>query len=159
VPTGPAACRAKARQAWQGSLPFGARSLAQRAALSRTRLPPARRGFTSWRDAATPRRPDGKDATPMLSILQIIMLILDVAWFLVIIHIILSWLINFQVLNLRQPIVGSIWDGLNRLLEPIYVRIRRFMPDLGGIDLAPLVLLIGIFALQTIIRNNAHLFV
>ncbi len=95
----------------------------------------------------------------MLSILQIIMLLLDVMWFLVIVHIILSWLINFQVLNLGQPIVGSIWDGLSRLLEPIYSRIRRFMPDLGGIDLAPLVLLIGIFALQTIIRNNAHMFV
>ena len=91
----------------------------------------------------------------MLSIIQILMLILDVLWFIVIVHIILSWLINFQVLNLRQPIVASLWDGINRLLEPIYSRIRRFMPDLGGIDLAPLVLLIGIYAVQVIIRNNA----
>lgn len=95
----------------------------------------------------------------MLSLMQIILLILNVLWFLVIVHIILSWLINFQVINLRQPIVASIWDGLNRLLEPIYTRIRRFMPDLGGIDLAPLVLLIGIYAIQVIIQNNLHLFV
>jgi len=94
----------------------------------------------------------------MLSIIQILLLILNVLWFIVIIHIILSWLINFQVLNLRQPIVASIWDGVNRLLEPIYVRIRRFLPDLGGIDLAPLVLLIGIYALQVIIQNNLHMF-
>ena len=46
-------------------------------------------------------------------------LILDVVFFIMIVHIIMSWLINFQVLNLRQPIVGP-WDGLNRLLEPIY---------------------------------------
>jgi hypothetical protein len=47
---------------------------------------------------------------------------LDVAFFIVIAHVILSWLINFGVLNLRQPIVAQIWDGLNRLLEPVYSR-------------------------------------
>ncbi len=91
----------------------------------------------------------------MASILQIILLLIQVAWFIVIIHIILSWLINFQVLNLRQPIVASIWDGTSRLLEPAYRPIRRILPDLGGIDLAPLVLLIGLYALEIVIRNNA----
>lgn len=91
----------------------------------------------------------------MTSILQILLLIIQVAWFIVIVHIILSWLINFNVLSLRQPIVASIWDGTNRLLEPAYSRIRRFLPNLGGIDLAPLVLLIGLYALEVIIRNNA----
>ncbi len=93
----------------------------------------------------------------MTSILQIVLLILDVIWFLIIAHVILSWLINFQVLNLRQPIVANIWDGLNRLLEPAYSRIRRFMPDLGGIDLTPLVALVGIYALRIVIINNAHM--
>lgn len=91
----------------------------------------------------------------MTSLLQIILMLLDIAWFIVIVHIILSWLINFQVLNLRQPIVASIWDGLNRLLEPVYSRIRQFLPDLGGIDLSPLVLLIALYALRVIIINNA----
>ncbi len=93
----------------------------------------------------------------MTSILQILLLILDVIWFLIIAHVILSWLINFQVLTLRQPIVASIWDGLNRLLEPAYSRIRRFMPDLGGIDLTPLIALVAVYALRIIIINNAHL--
>lgn len=91
----------------------------------------------------------------MASILQILLLIIQVAWFIVIIHIILSWLINFQVLNLRQPIVASVWEGTSRLLEPAYSRIRKFLPNLGGIDLAPLVLLIGLYALEIVIRNNA----
>lgn len=91
----------------------------------------------------------------MISILQILLLVINVMWFLVIVHVILSWLINFQVISLRQPIVASIWDGLNRLLEPVYSRIRRFLPDLGGIDLAPLVFLVGLYALEIIIRNNA----
>ena len=93
----------------------------------------------------------------MTSILQILLLILDVIWFLIIAHVILSWLINFQVLTLQQPIVASIWDGLNRLLEPAYNRIRRIMPDLGGIDLTPLVALVAVYALRIVIINNAHL--
>ena len=91
----------------------------------------------------------------MLSLIQILLLIIQVLWFLVIVHVIMSWLINFQVINLRQPIVASIWDGLNKVLEPIYRPIRSILPDMGGIDLAPLVLLIGLYALEIVIRNNA----
>ena len=95
----------------------------------------------------------------MLSLLQIVYLILDVLWFIVLVHVVLSWLINFQVLNLRQPIVAQIWDGLTRLLEPIYSRIRAFLPEMGGIDLSPLVLLLAIYALRIVIANNMHLLV
>lgn len=94
----------------------------------------------------------------MTSLLQILLLILDVAWFIMIVHIIMSWLINFQVLNLRQPLVSQIWYGLNRLLEPVYGRIRQFMPDLGGIDLAPLVALLAVYAARIILINNAGFF-
>ena len=94
----------------------------------------------------------------MTSLFQILMLILDVVWFIMIAHIIMSWLINFQVLNLRQPIVAQLWYGLNRLLEPIYAPIRRFLPDMGGLDLAPLVALIGVYALRIIVSNNQYAF-
>lgn len=94
----------------------------------------------------------------MQSLFQILMLVLDVVWFVIIAHVIMSWLINFQVLNLRQPLVAQIWDGLNRLLEPLYSRIRRILPPMGGLDLAPLVALIGVIALQIILRNNAGFF-
>ena len=94
----------------------------------------------------------------MTSLYQILNLILDVLWFIMIAHIIMSWLINFQVLNLRQPIVAQMWHGLNRLLEPIYSRIRRFLPAMGGLDLAPLVALLGIIAIRIILRNNAAFF-
>lgn len=91
----------------------------------------------------------------MVSLIQILLLILDVVWFIMIAHIIMSWLINFNVLNLGQDIVRSIWYGLNNLLEPIYGPIRRFLPAMGGIDLAPLVALIAVYALRIIIINNA----
>jgi YggT family protein len=94
----------------------------------------------------------------MTSILQILLLVLNVAWFIMIAHIVMSWLINFQVLNTRQPLVAQIWYGLNRLLEPLYRPIRRYMPDLGGIDLAPLVALIGVAAARIVIQNNLYTF-
>ncbi len=94
----------------------------------------------------------------MQSLFQILMLVLDVVWFLIIAHVIMSWLINFQVLNLRQPIVAQIWDGLNRLLEPLYGRIRRILPPMSGLDLAPLVALVGVYALRIILANNAGFF-
>ncbi|MCC1491242.1 YggT family protein [Cognatishimia sp. F0-27] len=94
----------------------------------------------------------------MQSLYQILMLILDIVWFIIIVHVIMSWLINFQVLNLRQPIVAQIWDGLTRLLEPIYGPVRRMLPQMGGLDLAPLVVLIGVIALQIILQNNQGFF-
>ena len=55
----------------------------------------------------------------MGTLYEALQLILQVVWFVMIVHIIMSWLINFQVLNLRQPLVAQLWDGLNRLLEPL----------------------------------------
>ena len=94
----------------------------------------------------------------MLSIFQILMLILDIIWFFIIAHVIMSWLINFQVLNLRQPLVAQIWHMLNRLLEPAYSVIRRFIPAISGIDLAPLVALVAVYALRIILINNIPAF-
>jgi YggT family protein len=91
----------------------------------------------------------------MQSLIQIILLILDVIWFIVIVHVIMSWLINFNVLNRNQQIVWQIWTGLERLLEPLYAPIRRIVPNMGGLDLSPLILLIAIYALRIIIINNA----
>jgi len=90
----------------------------------------------------------------MNSFTQILILILDVAQFIIFAHIIMSWLVNFGVLNLRQPLVGQLWDGLNRLLEPVYSRVRSVLPAMGGIDLAPLLVLLGVYALRIVILNN-----
>ena len=95
----------------------------------------------------------------MLSLIQILLLILDIVWFIILAHVIMSWLINFQVLNLHQQLVAQIWYGLNRLLEPIYGPIRRVLPNMGGLDLTPLVVLIGVYALRIILVNNMGYFV
>jgi YggT family protein len=87
------------------------------------------------------------------TLMQVFVLILGIIWFIVIAHIVVSWLVHFQVLNLRQPLVSQIWYMLNRLVEPIYRPIRRVMPDLGGIDLAPLVVLIVLFFVRNLVAN------
>jgi YggT family protein len=98
--------------------------------------------------------------SPLLATLfQLFVAVLGVVWFVVIAHIIVSWLVNFQVLNLRQPLVSQIWYGLNRLVEPMYRPIRRFLPDLGGIDLAPLVVLLILFFLRQLTANYYYAFV
>ena len=94
----------------------------------------------------------------MTTLYQALMLILNVVWWIMIAHIIMSWLINFQVLNLRQPLVAQLWDGLSRLLEPLSRPIRSNLPDTGGLDLAPLVVFIGIIVLQRALANNAGFF-
>lgn len=96
------------------------------------------------------------EGEPMTSLAQILLLLLNIAQFIVIVHVIASWLINFQVLNLRQPLVAQLWQGLNVMVEPVYSRIRRVLPPMAGIDLAPLIALVAIFALQTIITNNMY---
>ena len=94
----------------------------------------------------------------MTSLFQILMLILNIVWFIIIAHIIMSWLINFQVLNLRQPLVYQLWDGLNRILNPVYNRVRSVLPNTGSLDLAPLVVLLAVFALRIVLANNAAYF-
>jgi YggT family protein len=95
----------------------------------------------------------------MQSLFQIFMMILDIVRFFIIAHFIMSWLIQFQVLNIRQQFVAQIWYGLSRLLEPIYGPIRRILPQMGGIDLAPLVALLAIQAIRIVLYNNAGSFV
>ncbi|MEO1492014.1 MAG: YggT family protein [Pseudomonadota bacterium] len=87
----------------------------------------------------------------MSALQEILLLILGVARFLVIAHVILSLLLSFNVLDPRQPIVRGIWDGLERLFEPAYRRIRAVMPDTRPLDLSPVVLLIGLEIVRILI--------
>jgi len=94
----------------------------------------------------------------MTSLLQILLMLIQVAQWIVIAHVIMSWLINFNVLNLRQPLVWQVWNGLNRVLEPVYGRIRRILPVTAGIDFAPLAVLLAILAAEIVVRNNLYSF-
>ena len=90
----------------------------------------------------------------MTSLLTILLAALSIAQWIVLAHVIMSWLINFQVLNLRQPLVYQIWTALQRTLEPIYSRLRRLIPIPGGVDFTPIILLFAIYALRVVLINN-----
>ena len=94
----------------------------------------------------------------MTTLYEALTIILNVIWFILIAHIVLSWLISFQVINLRQPMVAQIWYSLNRLLEPVYAPIRRLLPQTPGLDLAPLVAFIVLIIVQRALINNAGFF-
>ncbi|MFM7027607.1 MAG: YggT family protein [Chakrabartia sp.] len=80
----------------------------------------------------------------MSFVVQILLHLLDILWWVIIIQAILSWLIAFNVLSTHNDIVRQIWFTLDRLTQPLYRPIRRILPDFGGLDLSPMVVLFGI---------------
>lgn len=90
----------------------------------------------------------------MTTILEILQILLNVVWWIIIVQAILSWLIAFNVINTSNDLVRNVWNALGTLTEPIYRPIRRVLPDFGALDLSPLVVLIILAILDVIIRNQ-----
>jgi YggT family protein len=84
----------------------------------------------------------------MRPLLEVIIYLLWAYWYVVIAAVILSWLIAFNVVNTRNPIVAMIADFLYRVTEPVFRPIRAFMPNLGGIDFSPLIVLLIIYIIE-----------
>ncbi|WP_338501639.1 YggT family protein [Sphingomonas kaistensis] len=89
------------------------------------------------------------------TLLEIAAILLNVLWWLIIIQVILSWLIAFNVLNTQSEGMRRFLTGLDRFLEPLYRPFRKILPDFGGLDLSPVVvlLLIGIL-INPVISNT-----
>ena len=90
----------------------------------------------------------------MITLLQILAVLLDVLWWIIIIQAVLSWLIAFNVINTYNPTVRTVWDALRRMTDPLYNPIRRILPDFGALDLSPLVVLLVILILRNIVIPN-----
>ena len=81
-------------------------------------------------------------------LIQILSILLDVVWWFIIAQAIMSWLFAFNVINTSNEFVTQIWRVLDRITEPLYRPFRRIMPDFGGLDLTPMVVLILIVILR-----------
>lgn len=90
----------------------------------------------------------------MTTLVGVIGILINVIFYLVLIQLIMGLLIQFEVLNRRQPIVMQIYGGISRLLDPLLAPIRRILPPAGGLDFSPLVLLVGLQILQFVLLNN-----
>ena len=96
----------------------------------------------------------------MIELLNFISLLLQLYVYILIAAAVLSWLIAFNVVNTRSPVVHAIADFLYRITEPVLRPIRNMLPNLGGIDISPIiVILIIIFIQSVIIPNLARLLV
>jgi YggT family protein len=87
----------------------------------------------------------------MRAVLDIVLMVLDLYVWLLIASAILSWLIAFNVVNTRNQFVGAVSEFLYRITEPLLSPIRSFMPNLGGIDISPIILILIIMFLQRVI--------
>lgn len=87
----------------------------------------------------------------MLALIQTIVLALDIYWWIVIASAVFSWLFAFNVVNSNNQFVGMIGNFLYKATEPALRPIRRFLPDLGGIDISPIILLLAIFFVRQFI--------
>jgi YggT family protein len=90
----------------------------------------------------------------MLALFQTIDLALSIFTWLLIGSAVFSWLYAFNVVNPRNQAVATIGNALYRVTEPALRPIRRFMPDLGGVDISPIVLLVVIFFLRSFMWNS-----
>lgn len=90
----------------------------------------------------------------MIALLMTISMILTIIWWIFLIMIIMSWLINFNVINTRNQFVASVWRVVNQITEPILRPIRRVVPPVGGLDLSPIIVFVIIFFLQSFIQND-----
>ncbi|HJS11596.1 YggT family protein [Sphingopyxis sp.] len=86
-------------------------------------------------------------------LLQIVHIILTVLWWFIIAQAVMSWLIAFNVINTHHQFVGQLWMVLDRITEPLYRPFRRIMPDFGGLDLTPMLVLILIIILDGPVLN------
>jgi YggT family protein len=87
----------------------------------------------------------------MRALLDVILVVLQIYVWLLIAAAILSWLIAFNVVNTHNQVVAVIGDFLYRITEPVLRPIRSFMPNLGGLDISPVILILIIFFLQSVI--------
>lgn len=87
----------------------------------------------------------------MKAIIDIIIIALNLYWWVIIISAVLSWLIAFNVVNYRNQVVAQIDQTLRALTEPIMGPIRRRMPNFGAVDISPIVVLLGIIFIQMVL--------
>lgn len=87
-----------------------------------------------------------------MPIFSLIDAILQLYTLVVFVMVIMSWLVSFNVINRHNKFVDAVWRTLIALTEPVLRPIRNMMPNLGGLDISPVVLLLGVFFLREMNR-------
>ncbi len=92
----------------------------------------------------------------MRAVLDVVLIVLQLYVYVIIAAAILSWLVAFNVVNRYNDLVRSIWNLVTGLTEPLLRPIRGAIPNLGGIDISPVILLLLIFFIQRVIEEYVY---
>ncbi len=95
----------------------------------------------------------------MRAVLDVVLLVLHLYTYIIIATAILSWLLAFDVINFRNELVRSVWNFLNAVTEPLLRPIRSVLPNLGGIDVSPIILLLLLFLVEDVIQRYVYPYV
>ena len=94
----------------------------------------------------------------MIRLLEFIQYLIGIYWYVILASVIMSWLIGFNVINAYNPTVRMIWSALSALTEPFLRPIRnvlaRVLPDLRGIDISPVILLLALVFVDHVVIGN-----
>ena len=94
--------------------------------------------------------------TILVPLLQVIVMAMNLYLWCIIISAVLSWLVAFNVVNTSNQVVYLVGNFLYRITEPALAPIRRFLPNLGGIDISPVILIFVIIFLQGVLSRFAY---
>jgi YggT family protein len=89
----------------------------------------------------------------LYSLFSILDLLLQVLMWIIIVQAILSWLVAFNVINTHNQFVRSLFNALDRMTRPLYRPIRKILPDFGGLDFSPMVVLLLIYVLRILLAG------
>ena len=87
----------------------------------------------------------------MRAVLDLILLVLQIYWYVVLVMIVMSWLVAFNVVNTRNRFVYMVADVAYKITEPVLRPIRRILPNFGGIDLSPVVLILLLYFIRDLL--------
>ena len=90
-----------------------------------------------------------------LALIDILIMLLWAASIVIIVQAILSWLVAFNVINVHSEFVRSLLYALDRITAPVYRPIRKILPDFGGLDFSPMVVLLILWVLQRLLAGVA----
>ena len=89
----------------------------------------------------------------LLALIDVLLILLNVLWWIIVIQMILSWLVAFNVINTHNDIIRSFYNALDRITRPLYNPIRRILPDFGGLDFSGFVVLILIMIISRLLMG------
>jgi YggT family protein len=92
----------------------------------------------------------------MIPVINTLLFVLNIYWWIVILAVIFSWLYAFNVVNPRNQFVGMIGNALFQMTEPVFRPIRNLLPNLGTVDISPLVVLVILFFLEQLLVQFAY---